>query len=504
MKAMHDENNVIIAPLTEILEENIDTYEVIFDKCADVVKRKFTIGSEYQVEIYLSYMDIFVDRELLEKHTIENLMLNTNKIPLNNHFEYIYNHGFHTADIAILYTMEDIVQAVLAGDAIVMVEDSKLAIKISIRSYPGRGVAEADTEVTIRGAKDSFTESMAINKVLIRRRIRDSKLKLEQIKVGVRSRTDIGIMYISDIAEESLVKEVKKRLDEFVIDGILDSGMIEQLTEDEWNSPFPQYQASIRPDKIASGILEGRIAILVDNSPYVLLLPTTISSFFQAADDYYTRWEIASFMRILRYISALISVVLPGLYVAIANYQPEMIPTSFVLSLAAAREGVPFTIVWEVIIMEIAFELLKEAGIRLPGPMGSTIGIIGGLIIGDAAVSANIVSPIIVILVALTAVASFAIPNETFSTAFRITRYLLIILAAWLGIYGLISGIVLILIHLSSLESFGIPYLMPFVASGMEGGEDSRDGIIKFPTKKMYKRPIYSREEEKIRLKQKE
>lgn len=501
---MHDQNNVIIVPITSNLQENIDAYEVIFDKCADVVKRKFTIGEDNTVDIYLSYIDLLIDRDLLEEHTIESLVRNTNHIPPNEQFEYIYNHGFQTADVAILYTMEDIVQAVLSGDAILMVENSKLAIKVAIRGYPGRGVSEADTEVTIRGAKDSFTESMAINKVLIRRRIRDSKLKVEQVKVGLRSRTDIGIMYISDIAEDNLVKDIKDRLAQFDIDGVLDSGMIEQLTEGQWNSPFPQYQSSIRPDKIASGILEGRIAVLVDNSPYVLLLPTTVNSFFQAADDYYTRWEIASFTRLLRYIAAIISIVLPGLYIAIANYQSEMIPTSLVLSLAAAREGVPFTVVWEVIIMEIAFELLKEAGIRLPGPMGSTIGIIGGLIIGDAAVSANIVSPIIVIIVALTAVASFAIPNETFATAFRITRYLLIILSAWFGIYGLISGIVITLIHLSSLESFGIPYLMPFVASGMEGGEDSRDGLIRFPTKKLYKRPIYSKQEEKIRFKQKE
>lgn len=504
MKTMHDSNNVILAPLTTSLQDNIDAYEVLFDKCADVVKRKFTIGGANKIDIYMTYIDLLVDRKLLEEDTVKSFIYFMDNLPETEQFDYIMNKGLRTADASELITMEDIVQAVLAGDAVIMVDGFKKAIKIAIRGYPGRSVSEADTEVSVRGAKDSFVESMAINKVLIRRRIRDSKLKIEQMKVGVRSRTDVAIMYIEDIAEYGLVEEIKKRMNDFVIDGVLDSGMIEQLAEAHWHSPFPQFQSTVRPDKVASGILEGRIAVLIDNTPFILMLPTTVNSFFQAADDYYNRWEIVTFTRIIRYFAAFIAIALPGLYIAVANYQSEMIPTSLTLSFAAAREGVPFSVVFEVIIMEVAFELLREAGIRLPGPMGNTIGIVGGLIIGDAAVSANIVSPIIVIVVALTAVASFTIPNEAFATAFRLSRYLVIAFSAWLGLYGFICALVLIFIHLSSLESFGIPYLMPYVASGLEGGEDARDSIIRFPTNKLHKRPIYAKKDERVRLKKKE
>jgi spore germination protein len=289
----------------------------------------------------------------------------------------------------------------------------------------------------------------------------------------------------------------------FIIDGILDSGILEQLTEDSWYSPFPQFQATERPDKVASSILEGRIAIIVDNSPFVMLLPTTVNSFFQAADDYNNRWEIATFTRCIRYIAAIIAMGLPGFYIAITNFQPEIIPTSLALSFAAARQGVPFSVVFEVILMEFAFELLREAGIRLPGPLGSTIGIVGGLIIGDAAVSANLVSPLIVIVVALTAIASFAIPNEAFASAFRLTRYLIIVLSAWLGLFGFICGFIIVLIHLSSLESFGIPYMMPFAASGTEEMDQTGDGMVRMPSFRLRKRPVFAKKSERTRLKKK-
>lgn len=503
MDFSHDENNVVTTVYTEVLQENIDAFEVLFDKCADVIKRKFTIGGDNKVDIYIAYIDNLVNRDSIEEDMIKYLVYKMDNMPKEDQFAYIKAKGLRTADLSEVITMEDVVQGVLSGDTILMVDGYKKAIKIASKGFPGRSVSENDSEVSVRGSKDSFVESIAVNRVLIRRRIRDTKLKIEQVKVGVRSKTDVAIVYISDIAEEKLIEDIKNKIDDFIIDGILDSSMLEQLTESAWYSPFPQFQSTVRPDKTASAILEGRVAIVVDNSPFVLLLPTTANSFFQAADDYYNKWEIATFTRILRYIAALLAIGLPGLYIAIVNFQPEMIPTSLALSFAAARQGVPFSIVFEVIAMELAFELLREAGIRLPGPMGNTIGIVGGLIIGDAAVSANLVSPMIVIVVALTAISSFAIPNEAFASAFRLTRYLIIILSAWLGLYGSIIGIVLVFTHLSGLESFGIPYLMPFAPSGMEGEDGGADALIRFPIFKLRKRPIYSKEDEKIRFKKK-
>ena len=499
MDILHDKDNVVISPLTSNLSENIDTFEALLVNCSDVIKRKFTIGNKNKVDIYISYIDNMIDKILLEQDTIRNLLNNMEDLPETNQFEFIRDNGLQTTDIKEIITMDDVTQTVLSGDCVIMVDGYEKALVIAIKGYPGRGVPAVEAEVTIKGSKDSFTESIAVNKVLIRRRIRDTQLKVEPLKVGIRSRTDLSILYVSGIAKTELVDEIKRRINSFTIDGIFDIGMLEQLTETSWYSPFPQFQSTERPDKTASALLEGRVVILVDNSPMALLLPATLNSFFQASDDYYNRWEVVSFIRVLRYIAAMLAIGLPGLYIAITNYQPELIPTSLALSFAAAREGVPFSIVLEIIIMELAFELLSEAGVRLPAPMGNTIGIVGGLIIGDAAVSANLVSPMVVIVVAFTAIASFSIPNETFSSAFRITRYLIIILSAWLGLYGYILGMMLVLMHLAGLKSFGVPYLSPFVANGTEKGSAIYDTILKFPIFDLKKRPIYSNPEEKIK-----
>ncbi|WP_066716794.1 spore germination protein [Clostridium sp. Marseille-P299] len=504
MKKSHDENNVVTLPLTKKLDENIKTLETLFVSCSDVIKRKLTIGGSQKVNIYLSYVDLMIDRKSLEQNIIDNLLYRMDDLPSEHQFDYIKAHALQTADIKELTTMDEITQAIMSGDVVLLIDGFNKALMISLKSYPSRGVSEVKTEVTIRGAKDSFTESVAINKALIRRRIRDTKLKMDPLKVGIRSRTDITIVYISDLAHEDIINEIKERIDQFVIDGIFDIGMLEHLTEHAWYSPFPQFQSTERPDKVASALLEGRVAILVDNSPMAMLFPVTLSSFFQASDDYYNRWEVVSFIRILRYLASIIAIGAPGLYIAITNYQPEMIPTSLALSFAAARRGVPFSIVLEVIILQIAFELLSEAGIRLPSPLGNTIGIVGGLIIGEAAVSANLVSSMVVIVVAFTAIASFTIPNETFSSAFRLIRYMIIILSAILGLFGFIIGLMLVFIHLASLESFGVPYLSPFVAVNHKKESTIGDSILKYPIFKQKKRPFYANEDQKVRLKERD
>jgi spore germination protein len=502
MKKNHDQNNVVTLPLTSSITTNIEYLDELFTGSTDRIKRRFTIGGFNKTDVYISYIDNMIDRQLLEQDVINNLLHRMEHLPYNNKYEYIKANALQTVDIKELTTMDDVTQAILSGDAILLIDGYAKALMIALKHFPGRGVPEVETEVTIRGAKDSFTESIAVNKVLVRRRIRDTQLRMDAMKVGIRSRTDITIAYISGIAKEPLIDEIKKRIDSFVIDGIFDIGMLEQLTETAWYSPFPQCQSTERPDKTASALLEGRVAVLVDNSPMALILPVTINSFFQASDDYYSRWEIVSFIRILRYIAAFIAISLPGLYIAVTNYQPEMIPTSLALSFAAARRGVPFSIVLEVIILQLAFELLCEAGIRLPSPLGNTIGIVGGLIIGDAAVSANLVSSMVVIVVAFTAIASFTIPNETFSSSFRLIRYLIIFLASTLGVFGFIIGLILIITHLAGLESFGIPYLTPFVSTDHQKIHPMRDSILKFPIFELTKRPFYANEDEQVRLKE--
>ena len=275
---------------------------------------------------------------------------------------------------------------------------------------------------------------------------------------------------------------------------------IEQLVEEKWYSPFPQFQTTQRPDRAALAVMEGRVVLLSDNSPVALILPTDLNSFLKTSDDYYNRCAVATFARILRYMAAFLSMTLPGLYLAVTNFHTQILPTPLLLSFWEARIGVPFPAALEVVLMEISFELLREAGVRLPGAMGNTIGIVGGLIIGQAAVDANLVSPIVVIVVAFTALCSFSIPNEEFAFSFRILKFYMIALSAWLGFFGFLLGLLTILIHLSHLKSFGIPYLMPFTGADLSGYEDMRDTIWRAPLRMMTRRPIYARRGERVRL----
>ena len=395
--------------------------------------------------------------------------------------------------------MEMLIDEVLKGNTAILIDGMAKAMIVSSKNLPGRGVSEAETEVSVRGSKESFTESFRVNTVLIRRRIRDTRLKSRQMTIGVRSKTDVALMYMEDLVRPEMLKQVIRKLESFKIDAILDSSYLESLTEEKWYSPFPQYQSTERPDKAASGLLEGRIVLVVDNSPGVLILPVTYQMFFQAGDDYYTRFEVASFARLLRFAASLFAIGFPGLYVAIAAFHTEMLPTSFLLSIATARTGIVIPVALEVLLMEFQFELLKEAGIHLPGQLGGTIGIVGGLIVGQAAVEAGIVSTIVVIVVSFTAIASFIVPNESFGAVFRLLKFLFIVTAAIWGIYGYLLTFAALLLHLSQIESFGVPYMLPSVCGENLNYDDKKDHYVRYPFAYMKKRPVFTREGRRIR-----
>ena len=281
-------------------------------------------------------------------------------------------------------------------------------------------------------------------------------------------------------------------------DGVLDSGVLEQLTADVWYSPFPQYQVTERPDRAAQALLNGRVVVVTDNSPEALILPTTLNTLFQTSDDAYRHFAIVSFLRLIRYAAAFLALALPGLYVAVTTLHPGILPTNLILALKKAREGVPFPSVLEVLILELAFELLREAGLRMPGPVGNTIGIVGGLIIGQAAVSANLVSPMVVI-VALTALGDFAIPSEELSEGIRLVKYAMLFLCAGLGIMGFFLGLVFLLVHLANLKSFGVSYLAPYSAWELNRGADRKDSLLRFPLIFLKRRPVFARAGRRVR-----
>lgn len=365
-------------------------------------------------------------------------------------------------------------------------------------------IPKAEAEKSIRGSREAFTEDLQTNLSLVEKRVQDGRLARSDKKLGRRTKTDTAILYIQDIAYPPVVCEAERRLAALDIDGIMDSGAVEQLTRDNLWSPFPQYQATERPDRVSQALLEGRVAILFEHSPEALLLPATVDTMFQTSDDYYRHFLVVSFLRLIRYLAAFLALSLPGLYVAVSCFHTQILPTNLVISLAEARAGVPFPVLPEILLMELAFELIREAGLRMPGAIGNTIGIVGGLIVGQSAVSANLVSPMTVVVVALTALGSFSIPNEEFSEALRLIKYSYIFLGGWLGIAGLVFGWYLLLLHLSGLKSFGIPYLSPYVAQDINDFQDLRDAMIRYPLRFIWRRPLYARRQQRIKMRRKE
>ncbi|WP_053954785.1 spore germination protein [Inediibacterium massiliense] len=493
-------------PIKEDYQKNLDTIKEILSNCDDVIYREFQPMKDKKMNFALVYAEGISNKDLLQEYVLKSLMLLSSDILKEPHlmkeklFEEIKKQSISVADIKEIDDMNVAIDTILCGDTILIVDKWDKFFVIASKGWEFRSISEPSTETVIRGPREGFVETLRINTALVRRRIRDPKFKIKQMQIGERSKTDIAILYIEEIVNKDILKEVKKRLDEIKIDAILESGYIEQFIEDQWKSPFPQIQNTQRPDVVSAALLEGRVAIIVDNTPFVLLIPATIVTLLQSPEDYSERFLIASALRILRFISIVFALFLPSLYIAITSYHPGMLPTDLALYVAGSRMNVPFPAFIETFIMEGSLELLREAGVRLPGPIGSTIGIVGGLVLGQAAVQAGIVSPLMVIVVALTAMAAYTTPNYSFAIAFRILRFSLMILAGVFGLYGIILGLIIILIHLCNLKSFGVPYLSPFVATETTF-KDFKDVLIRAPLRFMKKRPefLHRRDNDRLR-----
>ena len=484
------------------LRENEKYLRSRLENCSDILIRPMRLGDKHKVDCLMVYIEVAVSNMMLDDSALGKMINHFWEISPEDIQEFVRHNSLGIADVKKLENLDESIDAMLAGNAVFFIDGYDKAMKISSKGYPSTGVMEAESEKVLRGSREGFSDSVKSNSALVRKRLRDTRLKVEEYKIGVRSHTLTQVLYMDDLVHEGLLEEVKERLEEFQIDGILDSGMLEQLTEDVWYSPFPQYQTTERPDRAVQEILNGKVVILCDNSPEALILPGNFSSFMESSEDWYHRFEMASFLRILRYLAVIMATVLPGLYLAVIRFHTQILPSALILSFAEAREGVPFSSVVELIFLELAFELIREAGVRVPGSLGNAIGIVGGLVIGQAAVEANLVSPIVVMIVALTALGSMTVPNEEFAAAFRLVKYGFLILGGYLGIFGIVLGVYLIIGHLAGLISFGIPYLVPFIKKEQKGSRG--EGILRVPLRKRVLRPLYAREEQKIRLKRKE
>jgi spore germination protein len=387
-------------------------------------------------------------------------------------------------DNSDLVESSEAVESILSGNIIVFIGET--AFKMSGGGYEIRSINEPLNEAVVRGPRDGFVESLTTNISLLRRRYLSTDLKIEISTKGERTKTKLAIAYIDGIVDKKVLERVQKRIESIKIDGVLDSGIVEQWIEDSWYTPFPQVQYTERPDKVVASLLEGRIAILVNGTPIVLLVPVVLSMLFQSPGDYYERWIVGSSIRFVRYSAALIALILPSLYIALISFHPGLIPTKFAISIAGTRATVPFPSLLEALMMEFTLEMLREAGLQLPKVIGQTVGIVGGLVIGEAAVQAGIVSPMMVIVVALTAVSSFLIPHYNVAISFRLLRFPLMLLAGTIGLLGVILGLMAILAHLLSIKSFGINYFSPIAPYRIK---DWMDFVIRGPLPLLQNRP---------------
>jgi spore germination protein KA len=475
-------------PLDTALDVNIRIIQKTTGNSSDVVIRRFTLGQERTISAALIFTDGLADEKNVYEFLLEPLLAANIPVSLspNDIFTFAEQKLAAVGGVQRVTQWFDLFLSLMSGATIILMDGVPIALSASTKGGERRSIQEPATQLAIRGPRDGFTESIRTNTAMIRRRIKNPNLWLETMKIGEVTQTDVAIMYIKGIANDEIVEEVKKRLHRIHIDSILESGYIEQLIEDQTFTTFPTTYHTERPDVVAANLLEGRVAVLVDGTPFVLLAPAVFIQFFQAVEDYYARFDIATALRFLRVLVFFISIVAPSIYVAATTFHQEMIPTQLVIAIAAQREAVPFPAFVEAVIMEVTFEILREAGVRLPRAIGQAVSIVGALVIGQAAVEAGFVSSAMVIVVSITAIASFATPSFAIAISARLIRFLLMFLAALFGFYGIIMGILWMTIHLCSLRSFGVPYmspLAPFIPSNFG------DTIFRVPTWAFKERP---------------
>jgi spore germination protein KA len=486
-------------PLVKGLDENLRTLQQVFDLCSDVTIRKFKTNTNKPIEAAVIYINEITDLKTISERVLEPLLLKVTALPSDNNFEgksviNIFRDRLSiAASIRETNDLSEVTRAVLDACIVLLIDGSPSALLMDAVGGEGRAIDEPDSEPNVRGPKDGFVENLTTNLMLIRRRLRTNQFKVEALEVGSLTRTKISVCYIKGIADDKLVEEVKLRIKRIRIDGILASGYIEEMIRDEPMSIFPLVQSTERPDKTAASLLEGRVAILVDNTPMTLIVPCTFVSLLHASEDYYITPTFATFIRLLRFFALNIALMLPALTVAAFAFHQELLPTALLNTVAGARQDLPFPIFLEIFAMEITFELLREAGVRLPKTIGQAISTVGGLVIGQAAVNAGFVSPLSVIVVALTAVASFTVPSYPVGTTIRILRFVLLLLAAFLGAVGIMLGLMTILFHLNRLRSFGVPYLSPISPLNPR---DLKDTFIRVPWWAMLTRPRFFGSEE--------
>jgi spore germination protein KA len=471
--------------LTADLDTNLKIIRELLAESNDVVIREFLIAQKTKAAILC--VDGLLDKEVVQRNVLRPLIVDaaeTSFVPRYRLKDYVCKNLLTAEDIKEEKDIREILNKILSGDTALLIDKEDAALIIASRGFATRSVTEPSSEAVVRGPRESFTESMRTNTSLIRRKINNPDLVFESFTLGSVTNTLVTIVYLKGIAKEDLVREVKQRIRQIEIDGIFDTGYIEQLIEEHPYSPFATTGYTEKPDVLAARILEGRVGILVDGSPNAITVPLLFIEKFQTADDYYTRPLFTSLIRIIRILSFTISVISPSLYIILVSFQPELLPTPLLVTFANAVEGTPFPAVVEVGVMMFILEIIREAGVRMPRPIGPAVGIVGSLVMGESAVSAGLIGQPLVIVIALTAITSYIVPTLYDESA--LLRILFYVFTSFFGIIGFVTATVLIVIHLASLQPFGVPFMSPFMPFE---GEDIKDSFLRAPLWLMKRRP---------------
>jgi Bacillus/Clostridium GerA spore germination protein. len=479
------------------LMKNMERLKTELGESADLKVHEFIFGANDEYSAALFYIDGLVDTMMITEGILKPLTGNKNikrEEDITVTADYIKKTVVCSGDVKCSGHHNELVKGVLNGNTILLFEGYKTGLVIDTKGWETRPVAEPQTESVVRGPREGFTENLRTNTSLIRRKIKNPRLRFESMQIGKKSATEMCVVYLEGVAKKEIIDTVKQRLEAVNIDAILDTGYIEELIEDNPFSLFSTIGYTEKPDVAASKILEGRVAIIADGTPFVLTVPMLFQESFQTAEDYYNRPLYASLTRIMRIIAFLISILIVPGFIALATFHQEFIPPTLLITIAAAREGTPFPTAMEALLMVFTFEILREAGLRLPRPVGQAISIVGALVMGDAAVAAGLVGSMVVIVVSIAAVSGFTVPSQADSIS--ILRFLFIFVTAFFGGFGLALCFLGLLAHLASLKSFGVPYF-----GATKPDSDQQDAYVRMPLWFMVKRPQDIAGNDKHRLK---
>lgn len=456
---------------------------------ADFIHRQVFIHNNRNIEASVFYIDGMINSQLVSDYVIKPLMQAEEFCCCNSELETIkvIDEGtVYFAEVKKRTAVNDVLNDVLSGSTAVLFNRQNIAFTFETKGFEKRSVQEPSVENVIKGAKDAFTETIRMNTSTCRRKIKSPNLTIEETVVGKQSKTSIAIVYMKNIVNPDLVDQVKRRLSAIDVDVVLTAGYIEEFIIDEKSSTFPQIQYTERPDRFCTNVADGRVGLLIDGMPIAYIIPGTLLQFLQAPEDYAQNWIVSSALRYLRFTAMFVTLLLPAFFISITSFHQEMIPTELTFSIIASKQGVPFPMFVEVLAMLAAFEVLVEAGLRLPKTIGQTVSIVGALVVGQSAVEAKLISPATVVIIAITAISGFTMPNQDFSNALRIWRFVLAVFACIIGMYGLSMGLLLLLHEWCKIETYGVPYLSPFV-----GGKklNYKDTLVRLQVNAMKKRP---------------